>query len=127
MRIINENIETLKATVVTVYEDLDLPETIELCTAMTSVCRIGSRPFKKVNHSLQMEQRVYDFSFDYVYYIVERIFRDEDSGYPGKTAFITYIEHTYGGDAKPETIEWTVPLDEFLHEVVGLPNSYQWN
>lgn len=123
----NEQFETLTKTVATVFEDLNLEEIAELNEALTKTCRIGAKPFKKVNHSLQMKRNVYDFDYETVHYIIERIFRDEEHGYEGETMFVTYIEHTDGGTAEPETIEYTIPLNEMLHEIVGQPMWYEWH
>lgn len=123
----NEEFETLTKTVATVLEDLSFEEMTELVGVLTKVSRIGARPFKKVNHALQMKRVVYDYDFDTVYYIIERIFRDEEHGYDGETMFVTYIEHTDGGTAEPETIEYTIPLNELLHEVVGAPLSLSYH
>lgn len=127
MRILAEDFETLTKTVTTVFEDLDFEEMTELVGVLTKVSRIGAKPFTKVNHALQMKRNVYDYDFETVHYIIERIFRDEEHGYDGETMFVTYIEHTAGGTAEPETVEYTIPLNELLHEVVGVPLSYRWN
>lgn len=127
MKILTEDFETLTKTVATVFEDLDFEDMAELAEVLTKVSRIDARPFKRVNHALQMKRNVYDYDFETVHYILERIFRDEEHGYDGETMFVTYIEHTDGGTAEPETIEYTIPLNELLHEIVGVPLSYRWN
>lgn len=125
MRIVNENWNELTKTVMTVFEGLDFDEMAELAEVLTKVTKIGSKPFKKVNHSYQMKRSVYDFDFEVVEYVIERIFREENE-YEDETMWVTYMEHTSGGTAEPETIEWTIPLNEFLHEVVGVPMTYNW-
>lgn len=120
MRIVNEDFQTLAETVVTVFEDMDLEEIQQLANVLTKTCRIGYRPFKRVNHSYQMKRNVYDFDYETVHYVIERVFRDDGD------LMITLLEHTDGGTAEPETIEWTDTLNDFLHEVVGVPLIYDW-
>lgn len=120
MRIINEDFQTLTKTVVTVFEDVDLEEIQELANVLTKTCRIGSRPFRKIGHALQMKRTVTDFDFETVEYVIERIFRDNGE------LMITLLEHTDGGTAEPETIEWTDTINDFLHEVVGVPLIYDF-
>lgn len=122
MRIINDNFQTLTETVCTVFEDLSMEEIIELMQVMTKTSSISSKPFRRINHSYQMKRDVYDMAYETVHYIIERIFRDEDEG-----VMVTLLEHTDGGENwTPETIEWTFPLDEVLHEIIGVPMSYHW-
>ena len=122
MKIINDNFETLTETVCTVFEDLTLEEIFELMQVMTKVSSLTSKPFRRVNHSYQMRKSVYDMAYETVHYIIERIFRDEDEG-----VMVTLLEHTEGGyNYTPETIEWTFPLDEVLHEIIGDPFTYHW-
>lgn len=122
MKIINDDFQTLTETVCTVFEDLSFDEIADLAEIMTKVVRIGSRPFRRVNHALQMTRPVYDMAYETVSYIIERIFRDKDEG-----LMVTLLEHTEGGyNYTPETIEWTFPLDEVLHEIIGVPMSYHW-
>lgn len=122
MKIINDNFQTLTETVCTVFEDLTMEEVFELMQVMTKTSSISSKPFRRVNHSYQMKRDVYDMAYETVHYIIERIFRDEDEG-----VMVTLLEHTDGGyNYTPETIEWTFPLDEVLHEIIGVPMSYHW-
>ena len=122
MRIITEDFNTLTETVCTVFEDLSIEEIMELAEVMTKVCSITSRPFHRVNHSYQMKKSVYDMAYESVHYIIEKVFKDE-----GET-LVTLLEHTEGGyNYTPETIEWTFPLDEVLHEIIGIPMSYHWD
>ena len=122
MRIINDNFQTLTETVCTVFEDLSMEEIFELMQIMTKTSSISSKPFRRVNHSYQMKRDVYDMAYETVHYIIERIFRDPDEG-----IMVTLLEHTDGGyNYTPETIEWTFPLDEVLHEIIGVPMSYHW-
>lgn len=122
MKIINDNFQTLTETVCTVFEDLTMEEIFELMQVMTKTSSISSKPFRRVNHSYQMKRDVYDMAYETVHYIIERIFRDEDEG-----IMVTLLEHTDGGyNYTPETIEWTFPLDEVLHEIIGVPMSYHW-
>lgn len=127
MRIVTEDFQTLTQTVMTVFEGLDFGEIAELAEVLTKTCRIGARPFRKIGHALQMKRTVTDFDFETVEYVIERIFRDEENGYDGETMFVTYLEHTDGGTAEPETVEYTIPMNELLHEVVGLPMWYDWH
>lgn len=127
MRIVTEDFRTLTLTVATVFEGLDFDEIAELAEVLTKMSRIGARPFRRIGHALQMKRSVYDYNFETVEYVIERIFRDEEHGYDGETMFVTYLEHTDGGTAEPETVEYTIPLNELLHEVVGVPMSYHWN
>lgn len=122
MRIITEDFNTLTETVCTVFEDLSIEEIMELAEVMTKVCSLTSRPFRRVNHSYQMKKPVYDMAYESVHYIIEKVFKDE-----GET-LVTLLEHTEGGyNYTPETIEWTFPLDEVLHEIIGVPMSYHWD
>ena len=122
MKIINDNFQTLTETVCTVFEDLSMEDIFELMQVMTKTSSISSKPFRRVNHSYQMKRDVYDMAYETVHYIIERIFRDEDEG-----VMVTLLEHTDGGENwTPETIEWTFPLDEVLHEIIGVPLSYHW-
>lgn len=122
MKIITENFDTLAQTTVTVFEDLTLEEILELTQVMTKVSSLTSKPFRRVNHSYQMRKRIYDMAYENVHYIIERIFRDEDEG-----VMVTLLEHTDGGyNYTPETIEWTFPLDEVLHDIIGVPMTYHW-
>lgn len=122
MKIINDNFQTLTETVCTVFEDLTMEEIFELMQVMTKTSSLTSKPFRRVNHSYQMKRDVYDMAYETVHYIIERIFRDEDEG-----VMVTLLEHTDGGyNYTPETIEWTFPLDEVLHEIIGVPMSYHW-
>lgn len=122
MKIINDNFQTLTETICTVFEDLSLEEIFELMQVMTKTSSISSKPFRRVNHSYQMKRDVYDMAYETVHYIIERIFRDPDEG-----VMVTLLEHTDGGyNWTPETIEWTFPLDEVLHEIIGVPMSYHW-
>lgn len=126
MRILNnEAFEFMTKAVETVFDGLSPEEIAELTDVLTKTCRIGARPFRQINHSLQMKRNMYDFSFETVHYIIERIFRDEEHGYEGETLFVTYTEHTAGGTAEPETIEYTIPVNELLHDVVGAPLWYE--
>jgi methionine aminopeptidase len=120
MRIISEDFQTLTKTVTTVFEDMDLEEIRELADLLTRTCRIGYRPFKRIDHAYQMKRNVYDFDYETVHYIIERVFRDGDD------LMITVLEHTDGGTAEPETIEWTDALNDFLHEIVGVPIIYDF-
>lgn len=122
MRIVSDDFNTLTATVCTVFEGLSFEEIARLADVMTKVARIGSKPFRRVNHSLQMRRDVYDMAYESVHYIIERIFRDEVEG-----IMVTLLEHTDGGEHwTPETIEWTLPLDEVLYGVMDLPMSFHW-
>lgn len=127
MRIVTEDFQHLTQTVATVFEGLDFDEIAELAEVLTKTCRIGAHPFRKTGHTLYTKRNVYDFPFETVEYVIERIFRDEEHGYDGETMFVTYLEHTEGGTAEPETVEYTIPLNELLHEIVGVPLSYHWN
>ena len=121
MRIVSEDFTTLTATVATVFEGLSFEEIAELAQVMTKVSRIGSKPFRKVNHALQMSRDVYDMAYESVHYIIERVFREDGE------IWVTLLEHTEGGEHwTPETIEWTFDLDEVLHEIIGVPMSYHW-
>lgn len=122
MRIVSDDFNTLTATVCTVFEDLDLEEIMELVQVMTKVSSLTSKPFRRVNHSYQMKKDVYDMAYESVHYIIERVFRD-----PAEGLMVTLLEHTEGGENwTPETIEWTFPLDEVLHEIIGVPVTYTW-
>lgn len=122
MKIIHDDFQTLTETICTIFEGLTLEEMIELTGVMTKVSSLSSKPFRRVNNSYQMKRSVYDMAYENVHYIIERIFRDEDEG-----IMVTLLEHTSGGyNYTPETIEWTFPLDEVLHEIIGVPMSYHW-
>lgn len=121
MRIVSDDFNTLTATVATVFEGLSFEEMTEIAEVMTKITRIGSKPFRMVNHAYQMHRDVYDMAYESVHYIIERIFRKDGE------IWVTLLEHTEGGENwTPETIEWTFDLDEVLHEIVGVPLSYHW-
>lgn len=122
MKIIHDDFQTLTKTICTIFEGLSLEEMVELIGVMTKVSSLSSKPFRQVNHSYQMKRPVYDMAYESVHYIIERIFRDDDEG-----IMVTLLEHTEGGyNYTPETIEWTFPLNEVLHEIIGVPMSYHW-
>lgn len=127
MRIVTEDFQTLTQTVATVFEGLDFDEIAELDSVLTKVSRIGTHPFRKIGHALQMKHDVYDFPFETVHYVIERIFRDEEHECEGETMFVTYLEHTDGGTAEPETVEYTIPIGDLIHGIMGLPMWYNWN
>ena len=121
MRIVTENFQELTQTVCTTFSGMSLDEMLDLYEKLTKICKIGARPFREIGHSLQMKRNVYDFTFETVHYLIEEIFRDEEHGYDGEVMFVKYLEHTDGGTAEPETVEYTIPLSEFLQEIVGSP------
>lgn len=116
MRIVTENFEILAKTTATVFEGLDFSEIFDIAEKMTKISRIGVRPFRRVNHSLQMKHSVYDMAYESVHYIIERVFKDMEDG----ETYITLFEHTDGGSVPAETIEWTFSLEEVLTDIVGI-------
>lgn len=120
MKTITENFDTLAQTTVTVFEDLDLDEIISILRYVTKPSELCSRPFRKLFHSYQMRRSVYDMSHEVEYYIIERFWKDEGD------ILVTFIERDEGGTATPETTEWTLTINDFLHMIVGLSPFYHW-
>ena len=121
MKTITEDFNTLAETIVTVFEDLDLDEILSLLRFVAKPTSLTSRPFHKVHHSYQMRRSVYDMCYDVAYYIIERFWKLDGE------LVVTFIERTEGGyNYTPETIEWTLPINDFLHMIVGLDPFYHW-
>jgi len=120
MKTITENFDTLAQTTVTVFEDLDLDEILSLLRYVTKPSSLCSRPFRKLYHSYQMRRSVYDMDHEVEYYIIERIWKEDGE------ILVTFIERDEGGTATPETTEWTLDVDAFLHMIVGMSPFFHW-
>ena len=120
MKTITEDFNTLAETIVTVFEDLDLDEILSLLRYVTTQTELCSRPFHKVHHSYQMRRSVYDMSHEVEYYIIERFWKEDGE------LLVTFIERDEGGTAVPETTEWTLEINDFMHMIVGLSPFYHW-
>ena len=122
MKTITTDFDELSKTLVTVFEGLEIEEILSFMRLVLKPTALTTHPFVKRFHAYQMRRSVYDMSYDTAYYIIERVFKDED----GDIA-VTLIEHTEGGYCRaPETVEWTFDIDYFLHAVVGLDPFYHW-